>query len=488
MSRFQRLAQSVYDHAPPRLREYMIARYSARRSRAKFGPRYQEHLSRLRTTQWYSPEAIDALQDHLLRTMVAYAAEHVPHWRELFARLRLDPRDIRTRTDLGALPVLTKDAIRERPEAFRSDLYPDGPDVERYHTSGTTGEALEIAVTLEALKLEKAFTWLHREWGGVALGDRVAAFIGYSVVPIARRRPPFWVYDKVENRLIFSLHHMSEPLLGDYARALADFRPEAIIGYPTAIYLMALWLRDHGVERVRPRAVFTASETLLARYRQVIEEAFGCRVLDWYGASEFIANIVQCEQGRYHVKQEYGLVEVLDEAGAPAPPGRPGRLICSGLNNHAMPLLRYQVGDTAARSAESGCPCGRAGKLMEGITGRIEDVIVTPDGRHVSRLDFIFKTIENVREAQMIQDEVDHLRVRVVPRDGYGEADAARIVANLRERLGERIRIEIETVDAIPRLASGKFRYVVSRVPLRIGGAAQAGRMLGVEGEEDATL
>ena len=319
------------------------------------------------------------------------------------------------------------------------------------------------------------------------LGDGVAAFIGYPVVPPAQRKPPYWAYDRVENRMLFSLHHMTQENLRAYADALVKFQPKAIVGYPTAIYLMALWLQENDVRGVRPAAVFTASESLLSPYRETIEAAFDCRILDWYGATEFIGNVTQCEHGGYHVKDEYGVVELLDDAGAAVAPGESGSMICTGLNNHAMPLFRYRVGDAAVEDGGA-CTCGRAGRLLGGITGRTEDVIVTPEGKYISRLDFIFKTVEKVREAQMIQESVRELRVRVVPGAGFGAADEARIVANLRERLGDTIAIRIEKVDAIPRLPSGKFRYVISKVPLGLGGAAQAGELLGVSADEDSTL
>ena len=131
----------------------MIAYYSAQRSRAKYGPRYLEHLNMLETTQWYSPDEMRALQDHLLRTMTRYAVTHVPYWRTLFRDLGLQPGDIRTAADLRKLPVLEKQTIRADPRAFHSDAYSGSREVERFRTSGTTGEALEVAVTLECLKL-----------------------------------------------------------------------------------------------------------------------------------------------------------------------------------------------------------------------------------------------------------------------------------------------------------------------------------------------
>jgi len=88
----------------------------------------------------------------------------------------------------------------------------------------------------------------------------------------------------------------------------------------------------------------------------------------------------------------------------------------------------------------------------------------------------------------LIQEAHDHLRVRIVQRPGYTEQHTAQILANLRERLGDDMRVELEPVEQIPRTANGKFRYVVSKVPLDLSGARQIGEVLGLEAEEEKTL
>jgi phenylacetate-CoA ligase len=103
------------------------------------------------------------------------------------------------------------------------------------------------------------------------------------------------------------------------------------------------------------------------------------------------------------------------------------------------------------------------------VTGRVEDIIVTPEGRHVGRLDHVFKDSSNVREAQLLQETPDTLVVRIVRREDYGPEDTERVTQYLRERLGDRIRFEFQFVDQIPRGANGKFRFVISRVGLGIG-------------------
>lgn len=477
---FQRF---VYDHSPGAFRDMLVTIFSRGRGKVKFGPRYHQYLADLDRTQWYDRELTHALRDEKLRRIMNYAARFVPYYRGLFQELGLDPTAIRTAADLAQVPILDKATVRANMAQLRSELYLQPELVERFQTSGTTGRALEIYVTKDCLQIEKAFTWHHRRWGGVEVGDLAAAFVGFPVVPLKQRHPPFWVHDRSENRLLYSLQHMSRDNLPAYVNSLSAHQPRFIYGYPTAIYLMATHFNETRARTVRPKAVFTASETLLPHQRAEIERAFACRVFDWYGASEFIANIVQCEQGNYHVKPEYGIVEILRADGSSAAPGEPGELVCTGLNNLAMPFLRYRIGDMAIPQ-EGVCSCGRAGDLVQRITGRVEDVIVTPDGRWVTRLDFIFKGLTNVEEAQLMQDRREHLQVRVVKRPGYSEADEKRILANLRERLGPDMTIEFAYLNQIPRTASGKFRYVISRVSLGMGSAAQTGDVIGAREDE----
>jgi phenylacetate-CoA ligase len=455
----------------------MVTVFSRGRSRLKFGPGFHEHLADLDRTQWYGCDEWQWLQNEKLRRLIHHVARFVPYYESLFQEIGLSPDAIRMPSDLAKLPLLDKSTVQARSAELRSRLYASGRELETFQTSGTTGRALEVVVTRDCLQLEKAFTWHHRRWGGIEVGDSTAAFVGFPVVPLRQRRPPFWVNDRAENRVLYSLQHMNAANLPAYASSLAALSPAMIYGYPTAIYLMALHLNERHIESVRPKAVFTASETLMPHQRAEIERACGCRVFDWYGATEFIANIVQCERGNYHIKPEYGIVEILRSDGSATAPGEPGELVCTGLNNLAMPFIRYRVGDLAVSKAGE-CPCGRSGALIERVTGRVEDVVVTPDGRWLSRLDFVFKGLDRVEEAQLVQEDLRLLLVRVVRRPGYTETDERRVLANLRERLGDEMTINFEYLERIPRTRSGKFRYVVSRIPLGLAAARQTGEML----------
>ena len=207
--------------------------------------------------------------------------------------------------------------------------------------------------------------------------------------------------------------------------------------------------------------MFTSSESLLSFQRETIEKAFNAPVRDRYGVSEKSVSMTECSQGRLHVDMEFCIVEV---EGEEAPDGTvTGPLLVTGLASDATPMLRYRIGDVGTRLAKP-CACGRPGDVFLQVDGRVEDYVLTPDGRLIGRLDHIFKQQYNVAEAQIRQETRNAVEILVVPRDGYTEASSLVLLKEARTRLGGEIEIQIRMVDQIPREANGKFRAVKSKV------------------------
>jgi phenylacetate-CoA ligase len=175
--------------------------------------------------------------------------------------------------------------------------------------------------------------------------------------------------------------------------------------------------------------------------------------------------IAQCENGNSHINPEYGLVELLNEQGNHVRPGEAGELVCTGFLNTAMPLIRYRIGDSAVLSDRE-CGCGRPFPVVESLLGRTDDMIVTPEGRYVGRLDPVFKGLSAIKESQIVQESLTRIVVRVVREPHYTPQVGHALIAALRERLGN-IDMVLEYVDAIPRSTAGKFRSVVSMISSR---------------------
>jgi len=435
--------------------------YSLSQRGNRYGGVFKAQLSELRQHATRSPEEHAQEQGCRLANILLHAKEHVPYYRDLMAGVGRESILRQPREVLRRLPVLDKETVRARLDEIRADGFA-GRLLET-HTSGTTGKGLHLVISQEAYQRSYACVWFHYAMAGIERGDRIATLAGHPVANPNVLEPPFWVYDRSERELLFSSQHLAPETLGAYAEALAKFSPTLIRGYPSSIYFLAQHLLEKPHSQIRPRAVFTSSETLMSRQRKTIEAAFGCRVFSYYSNTERVAHIVQCMMGQYHVISDACVVEVLKPSGELARADEEGEMVCTGLLDRALPLLRYRVGDTAI-AAPAACPCGYNTPVLGLITGRVEDVVITPDGRRVGRLDHAFKDMLNVVEAQIVQNEVRSIEVKIVPRDQFGPADMEMLVSELRLRLGPTIAINVQRVAAIPRTTTGKFRFLVSNL------------------------
>jgi phenylacetate-CoA ligase len=433
------LWRRAYDAVPSQVQGVAVGLAGRWNYPKKFGPAFRGAMDRLDGNETRSAEEMRQLSAQSLRQILRFAGEEIPYYRSLSAAPE----------DLSTWPILEKSRIREEPLRFLPGGKLDSRHV-RLQSSGTTGAPLTVYCSAEAYQTEMAFRWRHKAWAGLPFGARGAYVAGHAVVSPGRRKPPFWTHDPAENRLLLSSYHINDETAPFYLRALERFAPEFLHGYPSSLHLLALAALRHG-SAIRPRAVFTASETLLAAQREAIRRAFGAKVFNWYGQTELTCNIVECERGRLHLRSDYGFLEVLED----------GSMVCTGLNNLAMPLIRYRTGDRV-RLGEGACECGRPFPLVEEIGGRVEDYVVTPEGYLVGRLDHLFKGVVGVHEAQVVQRERSTLVLRVVREEAYSERSEEHIREEARKRVGPLMRVVFEYPARIERGAGGKFRFVVS--------------------------
>ncbi len=428
--------------------------------RERYGRTFREALDFLETSQWWSLQEQADYQDECLRGMIRHAYDSVPYYREVFEERKLRPEDIRTSADLPKLPLLTKQIVRQRAADLISREIPRRRMVHG-HTGGTTGTAMQLMNDPETTQWQWAVWWRHHRRFGIDVSEPFIVFAGRSVVPLADMDPPFWRRNYPMHQTYVSIHHMTQNNMAPLVDYLQTRRVSYYSGYPSGLYLLATYLLSKGIHlKNPPRVVFTGAETVLPHQRWAIEQALETEVADQYGASEMAGNISECRKHVYHVDMEFGVVEFEPSA---ALPQSQRRIICTGLRNLSMPLIRYEIGDIATLRNQA-CPCGRQAPAVERIDGRVESYIITPDGRQLGRLDFLFKDTSTIQEAQLVQDRLDQVVVKVVRGEGYSGADAEHLLTDMRSYLGEAIQIEIEYVDEIPREANGKFRQIVSSV------------------------
>jgi phenylacetate-CoA ligase len=201
--------------------------------------------------------------------------------------------------------------------------------------------------------------------------------------------------------------------------------------------------------------------------RSLVEDVFGCRVTNRYGCEEVSLIACECEEHRgLHVNMDTLHVECVRD-GKPAPAGETGAVVVTDLTNRGMPFIRYLVGDTARMAGEP-CACGRSYPMIASLEGRVADYVRTPEGEYISGISLtenFAMVLDGVKQMQIVQDRIDHLRFRVVP---CGEADLrGQIAALVRERFGDSMHHDIEYVRSIQSETSGKYRFCISTLDQR---------------------
>jgi phenylacetate-CoA ligase len=102
--------------------------------------------------------------------------------------------------------------------------------------------------------------------------------------------------------------------------------------------------------------------------------------------------------------------------------------------------------------------------VIKEVVGRIKDVVIGTDGRQMVRFHGIFVNQPHVIEGQVIQETLEHIRVKIVPAVGFGPEDVQDIIHRVQQRLGWEVKVSVETVKTIPRTKAGKFQAVISHV------------------------
>ncbi|MCG3129410.1 MAG: hypothetical protein FLDDKLPJ_00137 [Phycisphaerae bacterium] len=433
-------------------------------ARRRYGRVYEALVPEIERRSRMSRDEMRAHCDERLAVLLGHAYAHVPHYREAWRRAGILPQDLRAIDDLARrLPLLSREEARAAPQRLLDERLAPSALV-RLSTSGSTGSPLTLFRTPEAEATSYAFFEARcRRPAGMQFGRLPYVMIGGQLVaPVTRDRPPFWVYNYAWKQLYLSSYHLSERFLPHYVKALRRRPYHAILGYPSSLHTVARHLLERGEPPIPMRCAITSSETLLEHQREAIERAFGCKVFDQYGAGELCVFAAQCGRGSMHVSPDYGRIEVIGDDGRPCRPGETGELVCTSLINFGQVFIRYRIGDRGAID-EGRCACGSALPVLSRLEGRVDEVLRTRDGRAIGRLDPVFKGVEHVREAQIVQEEADRFVVRVVPAPGYDAGSAELIRRNLSDRVGD-VRIDVVTVEAIERTRAGKFRAVISRV------------------------
>ena len=397
----------------------------------------------------WTHEQIVAWQTEHLRAFIKHAYEHTKYYRELFDSLAITPEDIQTADDLKKLPVLTKDIVHARFD----DFVPDNIQTMRYRedkTGGTTGEPMRYLTDENVwgyITASKIYSW---RFNGYHYGDKFAALGSSSLFkkksPLVRR-----VYDWIRQEKGMNSLNMSDELCALYLERMRKEHIHFVYGYASSVYLLAKYARDHGVDTSFIKGAFTTSENLTNLYRETIEHAFGCRVMDCYGARDAGITAFEIERGKYYISYDV-IPEIVNTFGE-----NEGELITTGFLNYTFPLIRYNYGDCAQLKLTDN---QYNGAVLTKIYGRSSDVLRLDNGHVLTSPGFtILMNKFDVHAYDVQKVSGIEVKMQIQTADGWTKAQEKKLSDEMQRYVGEGCKFSIEYVDGFQELQNGKRRY-----------------------------
>ncbi|MBI1792672.1 MAG: phenylacetate--CoA ligase family protein [Chloroflexi bacterium] len=424
----------------------------------RFGPGYSQFVKEYQEREDFTKAQWDEWQAGQLKKILSACINHVPYYRDHWTEMQ---KQAALNGDLSGLPMLEKDPIRADPKAFlRDDMRPSHPQV--FLTSGSTGTPISSYYTIPELRQSLALREVRSaRWAGVSFSMPRATFSGRMVEPNPQSKGPYYRFNAVEQQVYLSAFHLKPDTAKQYVNALRQHNIEWGTGYAVSFYLLARFMLKKNIPAPHLKAIITTSEKLTQDMRGIMEQAYQCKVYEEYSTVENAIFASECEHGRLHVSPDVAIVEILRPDGSPCNPEEAGEVVVTTLSREYQPLVRFRLGDVAMWDSQP-CPCGRQMPVIKEVMGRIEDVVIGPDGRQMVRFHGIFVNQPHVREGQIIQESMQQIHAKVVTTDGFGDADIKDITHRIRQRLGDSVDVVVESVAEIPRTKAGKFRAVIS--------------------------
>jgi len=430
--------------------------------------RILSELKKLTASQYLDKDSFQGLRLDKLHSLLQHAYEHCPFYRERFDKARVKPDHIRNFDDLVFIPPLTKDDLVLQADNLRAENISDDM-VHRSATGGSTGRHTPFYRDNDSLNRKEAARFRYMNWTGWRVGDRAVQF--WPAIQDIRQSPT--LKQRLREMLIGRCKMMyagqlNETVMTRHADILEKFDPILIRAFPNPLSLFAQHISKLGRSITRPKGIITVGEPLLSSQRQLFQQVFGCPVFDCYVSRECGHLAGECENhAGLHINADCVHLEFVDENYRPVPYGQVGKILITDFVNFGMPFIRYEIGDLGIPLQDL-CVCGRILPLMEMHAGRISDFVISPqDDSLISGATLCHHLLvegPNVGQLQIIQDQKDHLTIRICNQNAGADnrLNESKAAETLDRLFAGKMRIKWEHVDSIPHEKSGKYRFCIN--------------------------
>ena len=418
-------------------------------------------LLQLERSQWLAPAELEAEQSRQLDLVTRHAWNTVPHYRAAWEGC-YDPSQPMSRERLAALPVLSRRELQGRYQELKSRAAPpEHGGVVETRTSGSSGTPVRTLTSGVTGAMWKAITLRDHAWRRRNLAGKLAVIRrGHGGVAASWGAATAGLLST--GQCVARDVDASQDAHLDW---LAREQPAYLLTYPSLVVELARASLRRGLRLPGLLEVRTLGESLGPDVRALCRDAWDVPLADFYSAEEVGYIALQCpDYEHYHVQAENVVVEIIDQRGAPCPPGEVGRVVITTLHNFAMPLVRYEIGDYA--SFGTPCSCGRGLPVLERIAGRVNSMLVTSSGDRYWPV-FRMRQAQDlmaIRQHQFVQKRFDLVEARLVVDRRPTAEQEEELLRHMAQLMPQGIRLQIVYCDALPRTAGGKWQDFISEV------------------------
>ena len=364
-------------------------------------------------------------------------------YHKLYTEAGIKLEDIKCLGDISKLPVVTKDMILHQSDAL---LTTSKWKLLKNRTSGTTGTPLTVFEDWKSIWKEQAYFYCYRKRCGYIYGQPLVSLRGN----LGKKDTMMYVH--ISNTLYLSSYNINEQTVGAYYKEIEKRSPQAIEGYPSSLYNLALLLKDKGLYCNIP-VCFTSSENLLDFQRQLIEERFQTKIFDHYGTTERTIRISESiKHDGYFEDPGYSINEYLKD-----------RVVSTSLINSAFPLIRYQSSDVVILKENT----KDERVSIDRIQGRSGNCIKGKDGSiyNNAALTFILTYSHNIRYAQFIQKKNGKVLLNIVPEAVFSSQNLDELKQMIDLKIGlSNLELEINLIKEQDLIYTtrNKYSYIIS--------------------------
>lgn len=364
-------------------------------------------------------------------------------YHKLYTEAGIKLEDIKCLGDISKLPVVTKDMILHQSDAL---LTTSKWKLLKNRTSGTTGTPLTVFEDWKSIWKEQAYFYCYRKRCGYIYGQPLVSLRGN----LGKKDTMMYVH--ISNTLYLSSYNINEQTVGAYYKGIEKRSPQAIEGYPSSLYNLALLLKDKGLYCNIP-VCFTSSENLLDFQRQLIEERFQTKIFDHYGTTERTIRISESiKHDGYFEDPGYSINEYLKD-----------RVVSTSLINSVFPLIRYQSSDVVILKENT----KDERVSIDRIQGRSGNCIKGKDGSiyNNAALTFILTYSHNIRYAQFIQKKNGKVLLNIVPEAVFSSQNLDELKQMIDLKIGlSNLELEINLIKEQDLIYTtrNKYSYIIS--------------------------